>query len=254
MSQIIDNVFAEVCLDERVEDGIFKMENENHMNALRDYFVKKGIAQEAAIHVTNRMVEGKFPERQAYRREDGILVTWPSPKHMAKAFKENPGKYIKNNPNPKPKEDEPSKEPIKREPPEDKEPEDDGDSSKSGGRGEPNIFGGPEGKKVSQGDKELEVEPPRGEELPASIPAPSSPTPEAIPRTPERVGAEKEVVKQIMNTDDTTLSNINPPSGLINTHGLNENLLKHQLNEMYKKCNEWGFREAEKFLTRYVDL
>ncbi len=74
MSTVFDRILAEVCLDNRVSDGIFRMDETEHMNALRDFFVKKGLAKEEAIHVTNKMVEGKYPDRQAYRKEDGILV------------------------------------------------------------------------------------------------------------------------------------------------------------------------------------
>lgn len=248
MSNILDRVFAEVCLDERISDGIFRMEEEAHMNALRDYFVKKGITQEVAVKVTNRMLEGKYPERQAYRKEDGILVTWPSPQHKQKAMQKNPGKYVEQDPNPKQHQPEPEKEktappgskpePGEKPNPKDKEEDDEKDSESSSGKKEPTIF---------QGEKELEVEPPRGEEQPVTPPPPQSPTPPPVPRTPERIAAEKEVVKQIMKTDDTVLSNVadpvNPP--------MNE-ALRTQLNELYKKADEMGFREAVTFLTKYV--
>jgi len=260
MARITDNVFAEVCLDERISDGIFRMEEEQHMNALRDYFVKKGITKEAAIHVTNHMVEGKYPDRQAYRAEDGILVTWPSPQHMAKAFKENPGKYVKDNPKPPaPREKEPAKEPVKRELPKDETPPDDeddeslpkSDKEPSGGG---NIFG----KKVSQGGQELDVEPPRGSDKPEPTPIPSSPPPVApvAPRTPERIAAEKEVAMQIIKADDHALTKIEPslsectvyatPTGIISPK------CHEQLNELYKKADELGYKEAVTFLTPYV--
>jgi len=246
MSHIIDNVFSEVCLDERVSDGIFRMEEEQHMNALRDYFIKKGITKEAAIHVTNRMVEGRFPERQAYRAEDGILVTWPSPQHMAKAFKENPGKYVKENPKPpeQQKKESPPKEPIKREPPEDKEEPEETDDDKSLSRsssGRSNLFD--KEPSVKTGGQELEVEPPRGDEKPEPLPVPTSPTPPQAPRTPERIAAEKEVAMQIINTDNHALTKIDPP--------LSE-ACHQQLHELYKKADELGYKEAITFLTPYV--
>lgn len=247
MSNVVDRVFAEVCLDERVSDGIFQMENEEHMNALRDYFVKKGIPQEAAIQVTNRMVEGKYPERQAYRTEDGILVTWPSPQHKKRAMAEHPGKYVEENPFPKrPSEKEPEKrEPIRREPPPKEEPkdkdkdEDDKSLPRSGG----SVFGG---EKITQGDKKLEIEPPRGEEKPEP-PASAPPVPTIAPRTPERIAAEKEVVKQILGTDNNALANITGP-----LKEENKELLRYQLNELYKKADALGFKEAVTFLTPYV--
>ena len=234
MPNIVDRVFAEVCLDERITDGIFRMEEEQHMNALRDYFLKKGITKEAAIHVTNRMVEGKYPDRQAWRVEDGILVTWPSPKHKQKAMHENPGKYTEKDPSPQTSEPPKQREePIRK-----NEPGDDKDLSKSDRepeiKKEPTIF---------QGERELEIEPPRGSEKPEPLPVPTSPTPPPAPRTPERVAAEKAVVQQIIATDDTALTKIEPP--------LTETCRK-QLNELYKKADEWGYREAITFLTPYV--
>ena len=246
MSRIIDNVFAEVCLDERISDGIFRLEEENHMNALRDYFIKRGITKEDAIHVTNRMVEGKFPERQAFNA-DGILCTFPTPKHKAAAIKR--GTHFEENPAPQnttPPRAEPKKEPVGKKdiaPPEEDEDEDDsGDETplpKSGG----NLFGGSDNPKISQGEKELEIEPPRGDNKPEPIPAPPSVT--IAPRTPERVAAEKEVAKQIINTDDTALSKIEPP--------LSE-VCHKQLSELYKKADEMGLKEAVTFLTRFVKI
>lgn len=235
MSSIAERVFREVCLDERIKDGIFCMEEEQHMNALRDYFIKKGITREAVVSVTNRMVEGKFPERQAWRVEDGILVTWPSPQHMKKAMQANPGKYTNRDPRPKKQQEPTRKEPIKVSPPPDKdEPEEEGEEG--GDKKQPSIF---------QGDKELAVEPPRGQEKPEDVPPPTAPTAPPTPRTPERVAAEKEVNKQIFKTDDTVLSNVANPMALNET-------CKKQLNELYKKADELGYREAVTFLTPYV--
>lgn len=242
MSNIVDRVFAEVCLDERIKDGIFRLEEEEHMNALRDYFIKKGVAQEAAVHVTNRMVEGRFPERQAYNK-DGILVTFPTPQHKAKAIQR--GTHFEKNPAPQnttPPKEEPKKGvPVsQKELPPKEEPSGDKDLPKTDEKD-------PEGgvvNKVSQGEKELEVEPPRGAEKPEPPPVPQSPTPPPAPRTPERVAAEKEVVKQILATDDTALSPV--------TEKLDEVLFRHQLNSMYQKCDDWGFREMQKFLKPHI--
>lgn len=247
MSNIVDRVFAEVCLDERITDGIFRMEEQSHMDALREYFIKKGIPKEVAVRVTNHMIEGKHPERQAWRTEDGILVTWPSQKHKAKAMAENPSKYTEKDPAPHTSDPpEAKKAPPGSKPEPGELPADDGgdeekplpksdDDGGGGGKKEPTIF---------QGDKKLEVEPPRGQETPQKPPEAPSPTVPDAPRTPERVAAEKEVTRQIMNTDDTTLSNVATP--------VYEETLRHQLQELYKKADEMGYREAVKFLTPHV--
>ena len=258
MSNILDRVFAEVCLDERISDGIFKMEEATHMDALRDYFLRKGVQREAAIHVTNRMVEGKYPERQAFNR-DGILVTFPTPQHKARAIAR--GTHFEKNPVPQvqqqrdaaqedPKQAPPGSKPEPGELPPD-EDEKDTDKEKNGGDdedededggGSSGGHGGGSGEKggsIFQGDKELAVEPARGEEQPEPPPQPPSPTVPPAPRTPERVAAEKEVTKQIFGTDDTSLSNIASP-------------LSEQLRILYKKADELGLREAVKFLTPHV--
>lgn len=250
MSNIVDKVFAEVCLDERIKDGIFRLEEEEHMNALRDFFVKRGIAQEAAINVTNRMVEGRFPERQAYNK-DGILVTFPTPQHKQRAIQR--GTHFEKNPAPQnttPPKEEPKKE-LPPSPPKEKDvPQGDvpqGDVPPANPPKE--VPKDPEvslDKKVTQGEKELSVEPPRGSEKPEPPPAPQPSTPPDAPRTPERIAAEKEVVKQILATDDTALS----PVGV--NEQLNPVLFQHQLNEIYKKCDEWGFYEMKKFLTPHM--
>lgn len=254
MSDILDRVFAEVCLDERITDGIFKMEEATHMDALRDYFVKKGVAKEAAIGVTNRMVEGKYPERQAYNK-DGILVTFPTPQHKARAIAR--GTHFEKNPVPQvqqqrdaekqeePKQAPPGSKPEPGELPPDDDDEKDTDDDKDEDEPKGSVGGGGgKGGTIFQGDKQLAVEPPRGEEKPEPPPAPPSPTVPPAPRTPQRVAAEKDVALQILGTDDTKLSNVADP--------INESLLNHQLREIYKKCDDWAFREAIKFLTPYV--
>ena len=242
MSNIVDTVFEDVCLDERVADGIFRMDEEAHMDALRDYLVKRGLTREIANHVTNKMLEGQYPDRQAWRKEDGILVTWPSPKHKALAIQKAPGKYTDENP--KPKAQQPEEPPKRPEPAAEKEPEtDEAPGEKPNGGG--NVFPKSSGT-VSQGGQELEVEPPRGMEKPEPPPEDATPVPpptQSSPRTPEKIAAEKEVVKQIMATDNNSLAKIEPQ--------MNEDC-RHQLNELYKKADELGYKEAITFLTPFI--
>lgn len=255
MSNVLDRVFNEVCLDERITDGIFQMENATHMDALRDYFLKKGVTREAAISTTNRMVEGKYPERQAYNK-DGILVTFPTPQHKARAIAR--GTHFEKNPVPQVQQQRQEPEEPKKAPPgskpepgelpaddddehdKDKDDDDDDDIGGGGSHG-----GGGKGGSIFQGDKQLAVEPPRGEEQPEPPPQPPAPTIPVAPRTPQRVAAEKEITRQILATDDTTLANVGGPLNV------NEVVL-HELRELYKKADELGYREAVKFLTPYV--
>lgn len=250
MSNVLDRVFNEVCLDERVSDGIFRMEATEHMDALRDFFVKKGITKEAAIHVTNRMMEGKYPDRQAYRKEDGILVTWPSPKHKHKAMHENPGKYVEQNPFPKRSEPSPEYKPEKQRPEKqkpdveipydiddtDKEPENKDNSSGS------NLFDKETNSTIQQGDKQLSVEPIKGTQ-PVGV---NNLTPVVQqPKTPARIAAEKEVSKQVVATDDTALTNVTNP--------LTEAYRQQIIKELYTRADKLGLREVVTFLTPYVN-
>jgi hypothetical protein len=243
MTSISDNVFAQVCLDERVSDGIFRMDEEAHMDALRDYLTQRGITPDVVREVTNRMLEGNYPARQAWRKEDGILVTWPSPKHKKLAFKKYPGKYTDQEPKkPEPVQKEPKKDPIQRIGGEKEEPDLTPKSEPSGDepKKEPNIFDAPP-QQVSQGGQRLSVEPIQPQ------PVPKSPTVPVVPRTPERIAAEKEVVKQMVNVDPNSLSNFDPA-----ITEESQKVLRHQLQEIYNRCEQWGFQETIKFLTPYV--
>lgn len=102
MGNIIDHILAEVCLDDRIQDGIFDMSNNSHMDALRESMSDKfGISLNDCKSIHNKMVEGKYPERQAYNK-DGLLVTFPTPQHKARAiqrgthFEQDPSKGQSN--------------------------------------------------------------------------------------------------------------------------------------------------------------
>lgn len=107
MSKIIDKILNEVSLDERVKDGMFNIEEDSHMEALRDYLSKRGIDEDSVKSFSNRVLEGKYPERQAYNAK-GILVTFPTPEYKEEAikrgthFEEDPTRQASNifaNPN-----------------------------------------------------------------------------------------------------------------------------------------------------------
>ena len=253
MSQLIEKILRDISADDRISDGIFRMENDTHMGVLRDYFVKHGLTYEAAVHVTNRMTEGKFPEKQAYNK-NGVLCTFPTPQHKARAIAR--GSHFEKNPVPQvqqqrdaakeePKQAPPGSRPEPGEIPADDEKEkdiDDDEDEKGGGGG----HGGDKEPTIFQGDKQLEVEPPRDKDAPEPPPQPAAPTVPPAPMTPQRVAASKEIVRRILSTDDTTLSNIGGPLNV------NEDLQRHQLRELYKHADKLGYREAVKFLTPYV--
>jgi hypothetical protein len=221
MSQAIDHIFAEVCLDERVSDGVFRLEEEQHMNALRDHLCKRGLTIEDAISVTNRMMEGRFPERQAYNK-DGILVTFPTPKHKAKAIAAKT--HFEKNPNPQAPPKEPAPEPTPKSEPV-----------------APQSTG-PEPKSVNQGGQILSIEP-AGPKPPEPPPEPPI-SPVNPPNTPEKRAAEKTVVQQMMATDDYALMSKYHPS-------IPESCVK-QLSILREHAITKGLNEASEFLSQYV--
>lgn len=93
----ITRIFNKICIDERIKEGVFFMEDNDHMDILQEYLMENGISIENSTYLRNKMIEGKYPERQAYNA-NGILVTFPSPEYKQRAiergthFEENPKK------------------------------------------------------------------------------------------------------------------------------------------------------------------
>lgn len=83
---IIEKILNDVALDPRITDGIFSLEENSHMDVLREYLINKGIEKEIVREYTNLVLDGKYPERQAFN-QNGILVTFPSPEYKARAIK-----------------------------------------------------------------------------------------------------------------------------------------------------------------------
>lgn len=79
-SEVIDNLLAEVCLDERIPTGVFEIDKPEHIQILRETATKLyggEFANALCESLMSTMVdEGNYPERQAYNK-DGILVTFP---------------------------------------------------------------------------------------------------------------------------------------------------------------------------------
>jgi hypothetical protein len=90
-----------VSLDPRIENGTFNIEENTHMDILREYLIKKGIKESVVNEFCNLVLDGKFPERQAYNSK-GILVTFPTPEYKANAiqkgthFEKDPTKAAPN--------------------------------------------------------------------------------------------------------------------------------------------------------------
>jgi hypothetical protein len=65
---------------------MFNIEENEHMDVLREYLAGRGIEESVVMEFCNSVLEGKYPERQAYNAK-GILVTFPTPEYKAEAIK-----------------------------------------------------------------------------------------------------------------------------------------------------------------------
>lgn len=84
--RIIEMVLKEVSVDPRLTDGIFDINNNQHIGYLCEFLIGKGINVDIVYEFVQPLLEkGKHPERQAYNR-NGILVTFPTPEYKKEAI------------------------------------------------------------------------------------------------------------------------------------------------------------------------
>jgi hypothetical protein len=270
MSKVIDRILAEICLDERLPDGIFDLSNNVHMDVLRENLQDHmGLSLNDALEIHNKMLEGKYPERQAYNK-DGLLVTFPTPQHKAKAIQR--GSHFEQDPS---KGQNGGSNVFGGGQPQGSQPQASGQQSPAGG-GAPqqNIFSpeqqppsdkpvepSPQGTALPPSDSKPSSPPPSGapsNSSPSALPASGSPTagsdkqPLAVeppanssqaaappppnfeqPKSPQQRAAEAEAVKSIMRGN-----NNNPTAPTINERRYLE------LNRVYHFCKEMGYIQA----------
>lgn len=82
----ISELLSELCLDKRVKDGIFDIFNNDHMDILREKLAEMEIPNNEVVELANKVIEGKYPERQAYNAK-GILVTFPNAEYKQRAIR-----------------------------------------------------------------------------------------------------------------------------------------------------------------------
>ncbi len=82
--------------DISIEDGVFDLSKQEHIEILRGNLLEVGMSVETVTDYLNNVVEGKYPERQAYNK-NGILVTFPTPEYKQKAIAK--GTHFDKNPN-----------------------------------------------------------------------------------------------------------------------------------------------------------
>lgn len=84
--KIIEKVLNGVSVDPRIPDGIFDVQNNQHIGYMCEYLVNEGIEEDIVLEFASVLLEkGKFPERQAYNAK-GILVTFPTPEYKKAAI------------------------------------------------------------------------------------------------------------------------------------------------------------------------
>jgi hypothetical protein len=222
--------------------------------------------------------KGKHPERQAYNK-NGLLVTFPTPEYKARAlakgthFEKDPraaqsnlfggGQSAPNAATPagipavggtpgmdaKDTTLPPSDSGKAQTPPAQKEvPEPGTPGGTVPPAPAPSAASSPSTGTPAQG--QLAVEPtPQVVSAPANVssaPTPP-PTPPPVQKTPQEIAAEKEVIKQMMDTDDTL-----PTVPGVGGSGMAENLLKEQLNKLTRVALKMKFNEAVKFLSEHL--
>ncbi len=202
----INHLIVEACANPKVKDGIPNLENNDFVISLLEAMETSGVSRVDAINELNAMLEGRFPERQAYNK-DGILVTFPTPEHKGRAIQR--GTHFEKNPRPQ------SSTPPPKPPTEPPQSPSDAPADNSGSDLPPSDSQSPEGdsgnepeKSVNQGGIELSIEPDlkKKEAESNAVNAPPPPV-NKDPKTPEEIAAHREVVKQVLNNDDTVLTN-----------------------------------------------
>lgn len=81
--------------DVSIEDGVFDITKQEHIEILRGNLLEAGMSFETVTDYLNNVVEGRFPERQAYNK-NGILVTFPTAEYKQKAIAK--GTHFEKNP------------------------------------------------------------------------------------------------------------------------------------------------------------
>lgn len=94
-NKLIEEIILDVCLHENVKDGIVNFSIQEHVDALISVLKKRTSNIDLIKEITNKLNEGKYPDRQAYNRE-GFLVTFPNPEYKKKAL--STGEYSNQDP------------------------------------------------------------------------------------------------------------------------------------------------------------
>lgn len=250
--------------------------NEENIQSLYESMMENGINEEDSMAVVNDVSmlaeKGKHPERQAYNK-NGLLVTFPTPEYKARAIARgthsevNPkvaqnnlfggGKTAPTTATPttpttpdaagtspmdtKQSELPPSATSQAQTPPAQKEvPEPGTPGTPAASAPSPSPMSASPSQPPAQG--ELPTSPVPTTTAAANVAAQTpTPTP-TVQKTPAELAAEKEVIKQILNTNDTM-----PTIPGVGGVGISE-----ELKKLTKIALEMNLNEAVKFLSKYL--
>lgn len=220
-NKLMEKLLNNVCLDERIVDGTFDITNNDHIDVMREFLVKRGIDENVVREFTNRVVEGgKHPERQAYNA-NGILVTFPTPQHKQNAirrgthFEKDPTKGKPNLFGPDPETGKPRRGPGR--PPKDDAEKDDGEYtptsqgggksiSPEGGASSLPVSGDTTDQTPGAEDSATTTSAPEPDgEAPAAEPAEQGPPDVFPPKPPEEKEQDKKAIVQMMNNKNVAL-------------------------------------------------
>lgn len=268
MNNIIDKIIIDLSLDSRISDGIFDIKNNNHIQYLCEYLVGKDIDEDIVYEFIQPLMEkGKFPERQAFNR-DGLLVTFPTPAYKQRAlkrgthFEKDPraaqsnlfggGQKAPNQPTPavpdgQPPTDTqqsslpPSDSNQPQTPPEQKEvPEPGSPGTPAAPPPAPSAASAPSTQPPAQG--QLATEPIPQTTAPNVSPPAPAPQPKPVQKTPQEIEIEKQVIKTVLNSDDTL-----PTVAGVGGSGITE-----ELKKLIKVAMDMDLNEAAKFLSKQL--
>lgn len=255
---IADRILGDICLDDRISDGVFDILNNDHMEVLREYLKKKDVPDDIIRELSNLVVEkGKYPERQAYNK-DGLLVTFPTPAYKQRAIQR--GTHFEKNPvvsksnlfgggETAPNEPTPSTPPttLSQLSGDNTNIKDTGmDDKKSSlpvsGTSQPSTVSNQPPNVSKQQNLKIEPTQKQSDTPPNISEPPQPPQPKPVQKTPQEVAAEKEVVKQIFNTDDT----------LPTVPGVGGSGLSEELKVLTKIAIDMNLTEAVRFLSKSI--
>ena len=95
IKQIFLEALEKSSTDNSIENGIFDISKQEHIEILRGHLLESNIDSKTVNQYLNKMLEGRYPDRQVYNA-NGILVTFPTPEYKQKAIER--GSHFEQNP------------------------------------------------------------------------------------------------------------------------------------------------------------